>query len=431
TTDVTFITNYPGYDKKVRYSIGPISVQAGDVISAHFQQQLNINSSVNAMAACDIVIGTNNAVKDHLSTGYLGFIAKPSGSNVSVAEEGSCEVLSRSGSYQFTSAANNIYINAAVYGGGTNPSTPNWTIPGGGELVAVLESGVSWYKATTMNLTKEPYRGGALKFCVPIDGPNLHVQYAVGPVNVPAGSMVDVRHHIQCTSEVPNGQHQRLGQNLIQGTSASSTSGLDLSKKSQHGVTWGEHHSTISPVAGAFYSSGVNNAFFNSVLYAYGSWNSEPLFIDGQSDTLYGDMFVEVRPSSASNFYQDDVANISSLNSTQQVLYSIGPLDIDANQVVEIRYNAAFDPAAGQTTVISKIVRATSPTATTGTTVQSALARRFHSNYVFSRIVQSTAEKNGSTPLTGQYYNVVAYRTAGASTCPVMTTWGELEVIKR
>ena len=41
----------------------------------------------------------------------------------------------------------------------------------------------------------------------------------------------------------------------------------------------------------------------------------------------------------------------------------------------------------------------------------------------------STAERP-ATAQTGQYYNVVAWRTQGAGTIPVVD-WGELEVAKR
>lgn len=431
-TTVTSINNYPGYNKQIMYTIGPISVQAGDVLSAHFQQQLNINSPVNVMAACLVVIGTNNAVKDQTSSGFVGFIAKASGSNISVSEEGSCEVLARNGSYQFTAPSNSIYINAVVYGGSTSSQAPNYTVPGGGELVAVLERGVTWYKATGMLLPKAPYRGGALKYCVPVDGPTQHVEYSVGPLSIPAGTMVDIRHHIEATAEVPNdGSHQRLGRSLIQGNAANATSGVNLSPKSQNGITWGEHHSTMSPAAGYYYATDANNVFYNSLLYAYG-WTGQPLFIEGFGPNLYGDMFVELRESAPGNFFQQSSAAISALTATPQVLYSVGPMDIDPGQIVEVRYQAAFDPGAGQTTVLSRIVRTNSPSSTTGTVVQPFLARRFHSNYVYTNMVQTTADRNNeTTTLTGQYYNVVAYRTTGPATCPVLTTWGEMEAVKR
>jgi hypothetical protein len=406
TTTVTAVNNYPGYQKVVMYSIGPLTVQAGDIVSAHWQTQLNYNGSVNAMAAGGIVVGTSSTVKDQASVGFLGWVARSAGSNVSAAEEGSCEVLMRTGSYQFAAAASNIYINAIAYGGSSSSAAPDYTVPGGGELVAVVERGVTRYVTTTMNLPQDPYRGGALKYCVPIDGPNLHVQYSYGPLSVPAGTMVDVRFDIEGTAEMPNGYQQRLGRSVIQGTAATSTTGTVLSRQMQSGITQGEHHSTVSHVGGYYYGSAVSNAFFNSVLYAYGNWSTE---------------------TPAGNFLQDTTRNITTLDATQRVLYSVGPIDIAANQVVEIRYQGCFQ-ATAQTTVLSRIVRATSPTATTGTTVQATLAHRFHPNYVYDGIVQSTAERPASA-LTGQYYNVVAYRTTGANVTVV--DCGELEVVKR
>lgn len=414
------------YQKVVIYSIGPLTVEAGDVVSAHWQSQLNYNGTPNVMAAGGIVVGTNAAVTGG-GTGFVGWIARAAGSNISATEEGSCEVLSRNGSYRFAANASNIYINAFVYGASSDTSAPDLTIPGGGELVAVVERGVTWASTSTMLLPQDPYRGGALYYCIPIDGPNLHVQYSYGPVTVNGGTMVDVRFDIEGTTEVPTGDVQRMGRSVIQGTGAGSTTGTTLVRQMQSGITRPEHHSTVSHVGGNYYSSTVSNAFFNSVLYAYGSSAVEPLYVMGPSSSAYGHFVVETRPSTAGSFIQDTTRDTATLDATPRVLYSVGPIDIGENQVVEIRYAGCFQ-ATAQTTVLSRIVRTTGPTLTTGTTVQATLAHRFHPNYVYDTITQSTAERPGAA-LTNQYYNVVAYRTSGANVTVVDA--GEMEVVKR
>lgn len=427
TTTVTAVNNYPGYVYEIMYTIGPLTVQAGDVVTAHYQQQLNYNGSVNAMAAGGVVVGSNASVLNAGSSGFIGWIARNAGSNVSAAEEGSCEVLSRTGSYQFTAASSTIYINAIAYGGSTSSAAPDYSVPGGGELVAVVERGVTRLETTAMNLPQAPYRGGALKYCVPIDGPALHVQYSYGPVNIAAGTMVDVRFDIEGTSEVPSGSNQRLGRSVIQGLSATATAGTTISRQMQTGITLGEHHSTWSHVGGNFYAGAVNGAYFNSALYAYGSWSTEPLFIE-KSNTAYGHFVVEQRPATAGNFLEDTTNNITTLTTTPSVLFSVGPIDLAAGDVVEVRYQGCFSSPASRTTVLSRIIRASSATATTGTTVQSTLAHRFHPNYVYNGIVQSTAEQV-SAAATGQYYNVIAYRTDGSAV--TVTAAGEMEAVKR
>lgn len=419
---VTGINNNPGYIKEILYTIGPLTVQAADIVSGHLQQQLNFNGNNNAMAVGYMVIGTNANVKDHTSSGFVGYIAKPAGSNLSYADEGTHEVISRNGSFQFTANSSSIYINAVFYGGST-ATLPDFTLPGNGEMVAVVERGVTCYSTRTDNL---PFSASESKNYVPIDGPTLHRQYSIGPLTVPAQTMVDVRYDVESTSEVPVGYNQRFGRSVIQGTSATATTGNVITRQTQAGITRGEHHATWSHAGGYYYPSSISNAYFNSVTYAYGNWSTEPLYVEPGSATTYGQMILEMRPYVW--FDQDLTRNFTSINSTEQVLYSVGPLDIDANQVVEVRYQATTQATAG-VTIISKIIRATSPTATTGVTVQPALARRAHPNYVYNTMAQSTAERP-STAQTGQYYNVVVYRTAGASTCPV-TDSGELEVVKR
>lgn len=428
TTTVTAVNTYPGYVRYVMYSVGPLTVSAGDVVSAHFQQQLNYNGSVNVMLCSGIIVGTSATVAD-TGTGFVGWVARSAGSNISAAEEGSCEVLSRTGSYKFTAAATNIYVNAFVYGG-CSVSAPDCSVPGGGELVAVVENGVTWDETRTMNLATEPYRGGAAKSVVQIDGPTLHRQYSYGPVGISAGTMVDVRFDAETTTEVNSGNHQRFGRSVIQSTAATATTGTTLCRQMQSGITLPEHHSQVSHVGGNYYGSAVGTAYFNSVLYAYGNQTSPSLFIEGgptPNNNAYGHFQVERRTTTAGNFYEDTTRNITSLGTTAQVLYSVGPMNIAANQVVEIRYQGCFQ-ASTRTTTIFKIVRATSATDTGGTTVQAALAHRFHPNYVYSGVAQSTADRPSSA-LSGQFYNVVAYRTDGAAVTVV--DCGEMEAVKR
>lgn len=424
TTTVTSINNNPGYQKKILYSIGPLTVAAGDLVSVHLQQELTFAGSDNVMASCGVVVATSATAVDPNSSGYLGMAVKFAGQNLSSDEEISVEVLARSGSWKFTAAASNVYINAVFYGAST-ATVPDWTVPAGpyGELVAVLESGVAYYTDNTFSL---PFSSTENKYYVP-SSPVLNVQYSI-QANIPDNSMVDCRFQSQATSEVPLGNYrQGFGRQVIQGTSATDVTGVGLNKQIQSGITKGEHHSTMSHVGGVHYSTGITGAYFNGLVYSSG-WTGQPLYIDGPSSSSYGSFSLEVRPYVY--FAQDVTRNISSLDGTQRVVYSVGPLDIAPGQVVEVRYQSAFAPTAG-ITVDSKIVRATSATSTSGVTVQPALARRFHPNYANHNIVHSTADKNtGATTLTGQYYNVVVWKISGAASCPV-NDWGELEVVKR
>ena len=51
TTSVTTIDATPGYVKTILYTIGPISVNANDVVTVHFQQQTSYAGSDAVMIA--------------------------------------------------------------------------------------------------------------------------------------------------------------------------------------------------------------------------------------------------------------------------------------------------------------------------------------------------------------------------------------------
>lgn len=146
-----------------------------------------------------------------------------------------------------------------------------------------------------------------------------------------------------------------------------------------------------------FASGGASNAYFNSVLWAHDGNGYAPLVENGGSAN-YGNYSVELRPYVY--FGQDYSRNITAVDATERVLYSVGPVDIDADQVVEVR----------------------------GITVQSQLYRKYGPEYVYNNAFHSTAERP-ATAQTGQYYNVVVSVPSGGS-LPVID-WGELEVVKR
>lgn len=419
-TTVTMIDCNPGYTKYIMYSVGPMSVKAGDVVSAHFQQQFGQTGNPPIMTATGIVVSTSApAISGNMIAGWAG-------SNLS-QQEGGREVVSRTGSYQFTADAENVYINAVAYGQAliTGGGSGDLTIPAGryGELVAVLERGISWHKTKVSNL---PYNSTEGKNYIP-SSPVLNIHNSIGPLNIPANSMVDVRFDIEATSEVPTGNYnQRLGRNIVQNTSAAATGGTYLSKQIQGGIIKGEHHYVVSHVAGRAYPDSTSGAYFKSIVYSYGNWSTEKLYVEPGTASSYGQMIVEVRPNA--DFYEDPDKNFSTVTSTQKVLYTVGPMDLEANQVVEVRYQAAFSPSAALT-IDSKIVLANSATATNGINVQKVLARGFHPYYVYNNMVQTTAYQNGPERVTGKYFNVVVFKIAGAD-CPVLD-WGELEAVKR
>lgn len=426
TTSVTTIDATPGYVKTILYTIGPISVNANDVVTVHFQQQTSYAGSDAVMIAGGVVIGDNSAVKDQLSSGFIGFASKHSGTN-STPEEGGTEVTQRTGSYKFTSAYSNVYINAVMYAAnlsGNPPGAVDPTLPAGyGELVAVLESGVTRYETNSQAFVNMAVSG------------TTFVNKTLGPFNIAANTMVDTRYEAEATTAVPmpvGNYNQRFGRWVSEATSSSDQAGTRLIKPMQLGATHGEHHMTVSHAGGKFYPSAASNKYFNVITYGYGWGNpGYPLEIEQSTANNYGHYIIEMRNSTSGNLYEDGSANISSATSTPQVLYSVGPIDIAANQVVEVRYQAGLAPTAGAgyVTVVGKIIRATSPTATTGTEVLKGLSQLFHPYYTYTNLIHSTAERPSSA-LTGQYYNVVVQRTGGASSCPVLN-WGELEVVKR
>lgn len=220
TTTVTAVDVTPANQFYVIYSVGPISVAAGDVVSAHFQQQTSYADSGRVMVGSGIVIGTSNQVKNHSSSGFVGYISNLAGSNA-IQEEAGTEVVNRTGSYKFSSAVSNIYINAVLYGADLNGNTsnPGFRLPSGyGELVVVLENGVTHTEKYYQNFTQMAVSG------------NTFVNKTLGPFNIPANTMVDVRYDFEATrsDQTPTGDNQRIGRWVSEATSATDKAGTRL-----------------------------------------------------------------------------------------------------------------------------------------------------------------------------------------------------------
>ncbi len=425
TTTAKSVNENPGYQKIVVCSAGPFTVLAGDVATAHIQEEVTWSGTGRIMTACGIVVATSPTAVDNTSSGYIGMLSKFSGNNLDKAIEGS-ETLTRTGSYQFAADYTTVYINSIAYGQTLPQFTPgpDATIPAGyAEIVAAVERGVTRYATTAYQ--QLPYDSTEGNYYLPITGAfSPLVQYAYGPLNIAAGTMVDVRFQVEASTPTNQGTlTQRLGRKVIQTTSATSTSGSLLNLAIQGGATNLEHHATFGSGGGAYYPTAVTGAYFNSVLWAYGGGTK--IFIETDSSTLYGGFAVEVRPYAG--FWKDITRNITTVDATQRVLYSVGPIDVPANQLVEIRYQSAFNPTSN-VTFDSKIVRATTATGTTGTELQRPLARHYDPSYTYTNAIHSTAERPAAAA-NGQYYNVVAWLPNGG-TLPVMD-WGQLEVVFR
>ena len=422
TSTAKSIDNYPGYTKVVVCSAGPFTVQAGDLVSAHIQEELTWTGTTHVMAACGIVVATSPTAVDNTSAGYVGMLAKFAGSNLDSSPEGT-EILTRNGSYQFAAGYSTIYINSVAYGSTLSAGPePDFVIPAGyGEIAAVVERGVTRYSTTAYQ--QLPYDSVAGKYYVPTGG-TQYVQYSVGPLSIPAGTMVDVRYQVEATTETDFGTEQRLGRKVIYGSSTTDTVGVFLNQAIQGGATRTEHHCTFSHAGGAYFATAATGAYFNSAMWAYDGTLSK-FYVETDSSTLYGGYAVELRPYVG--FWQDVSRNITTVDATQRVIYSVGPINIPANQVVEVRYQAAFQPGSN-VAFDSQIIRATSATATTGTVVQRPLYRRYDPSYVYTNAIHSTVERP-ATAQNGQYYNVVVWLPNGG-TLPVLD-WGELEVVFR
>lgn len=96
--------------KVALYSIGPLTVQAGDVVSAHLQQEITTGSTQHVMIGSYIVAATSSTS----TTADIGSISKASTSNLDPSSEGSAEIVTRTGSYKFNAAATNVYINVEL-----------------------------------------------------------------------------------------------------------------------------------------------------------------------------------------------------------------------------------------------------------------------------------------------------------------------------
>jgi hypothetical protein len=425
----TTITSLPlDESRKVLYSL-PVTLQPGDVVSAHLQQELTEASNTHL----EIVgfISFETAITG--TTGSVGFLTKPSGSNLYTSEEGAAEIVTRTGSYKNNTAAPiSGYINAVFYAGTlTSPNPANVVVPAGrfGELVAVVERGVGYSEATAY-APGLPYDSGFGKSYAPAS-PALAVQYTSLLAPTTMNTMVDVRFLSEATSEAassgstPHG----WGKSVIVATAApagatQTASTWQVIKPNEQTVPrYYEHHNTQSFAGGAYLPTGTS-ARFNAVVYSKNVTGSDHLYLE--SAPQYGTFKVETRPYNGA--WKDTTRNITSVTSTTgQILYSVGPIDVNAGDLLEIRYHAVFAPTVS-TQFTSEIIRSGVANATTGISVQPHLWRRFGPQYQYSSAIHSTAELITTSALH-QYYNVIV-TIPGGGTLPVQD-WGQLEVVKR
>lgn len=418
STTAKSINVNPGNVKVVLCSAGPFTVQQGDVISSHSQMELTYSDTEHFMVGSGIVLATSNAAVDSSSTGYIGMISKFATSNHQPLEDIN-EIHARTGSYLIPAGVTTVYVNWVAYAASLGGSPANASVPAGyAEVVGVVERNITRLEDTSFSLTS-----------LPIDA-TTHVQYSLGPTTIPANTMVDIRFQVEGTSEAPSSDdHQRLGRYTIQTTSATSTSGSTFTEQSQASVPrYYEHHHTWSHVGGRFYSTETANAFFNSVLYGRGTATTPALDIAPQSSTLYGHFVVEMRPTSSGRFWEDKTINATSLSSTQKVIYSVGPISCQPDDVVEVRYVLSLRGPSSLIPMDTQIIRATSATATSGTVVQRPFYRGVGPGFDYIDVAHSTAEQFTSSA-SGQYYNLVAWLPNGGSV--TLNDWGELEAVKR
>lgn len=425
TTTDKVVNNVPGYQKVVVCSVGPFTVETGDVVTSHVQAEFTWAGTSRCMAAGGVIVATSPTAVDNSSAGYIGMVNKWAGNNLVKALE-STDIMTRNGSYRFGANYATVYVNFVAYGQTLPLGTPgpDMVIPAGyAEIAAVVERGVTRYQTTAYQ--QIPYDSGIPNYYVPVSSSfNPLVQYSYGPLNIPADTMVDVRFQVEAsTYGITQSQTQRLGRKVIQTTSATSTSGPLLNLAIQGGATGGEHHATFSSGGGMHFPTATNGVHFNSVLWGYGAGSQ--LQIETESSQLYGGFAVELRPYAG--YWKDIARNITTVDATKRVIYSVGPIDIPPGQTIEVRYQAAFQPSAN-VAFDSQIIRGTSATATTGVLVQKPLWRKMDPAYTYTNAIHSTAEQVAAQT-NGQYYNVVAWLPNGGS-LPVLD-WGQLEVVFR
>src|SRR5690606_10208313 len=126
---------------------------------------------------------------------YVGMLSRFCATNLHPAEEGSTEIHTRTGSYKVGAGVSSVYVNVVAYAASLGSNPPNLVIPADyAEIVAVVERGITRLETSTFHL---PQSGG--EWVVPIDT-TTHVQYSLGPVTIPANTMVDVRFQVESTS---------------------------------------------------------------------------------------------------------------------------------------------------------------------------------------------------------------------------------------
>lgn len=135
------------------------------------------------------------------------------------------------------------------------------------------------------------------------------IVYSVGPIDVPANAVVDIRLQTEVTTNCSG--NIGIGRYVVRASSATATSGTNVTPAALENVTADGHHLVIVHAGLEQPTGGLSGVYYNAVLYAVSSagqgcynenisnppqdTDSDKVTIEGPNTTSFGELIVEVR----------------------------------------------------------------------------------------------------------------------------------------
>jgi hypothetical protein len=122
------------------------------------------------------------------------------------------------------------------------------------------------------------------------------VIYSVGPLDIPQGSIVDIRFQAQLTNDC--GSNVGVGRTVVRTNLRTNVNGVYVTPPAIENITPGEHHAVLTQSTIERATEDIDDAFYNVVMYAISSaaiCTGSTISVDGSNSESGGELVVEVR----------------------------------------------------------------------------------------------------------------------------------------
>ena len=343
----------PGWNPilKVVYSVGPISVPPNSVVDVRLQVELTNDNGVPVGVGRYIVRTTN-------STSVSGTtLNAPVFSNLTPEEHHGVFVAAGT-ERTYAQGLSNVYYSAVIYANANRSGLSLKVEPYGAPLwCATLTDlcygglSVETRPAAALPGIPDPvvHEDATLISSLPLDGAP-HVLYSYGPVDVPAGSIVDARFQTEISNEL--GFEVAIGRQIIRATTPTSVTGVPVNEATMAGLSPSAWSAVLIHRGIEAAARPLLGVYYNVIVWASSGYGGGSLVVHPG----YGELNLVFSPqptiSGLPSFAIDATENIqrgpvSFTPYCPVVLYSLGPYNIRAGVVVDISFQAEFGNVYG------------------------------------------------------------------------------------